>query len=158
MRVSNFADWIDETIFNEVMPGQRNYLSEIKQNFDDLEILQRTDSGASGLRGEDVLHPAWRPDTGLVTVRNPRKALIDGILLIVIDSLKWLQFNEIMIYFPIKGFLQNGGRECNEFLRVDLQKQSCSKGLCESKGTTTIPTTAPVPVNPGKERGKKNKL
>ena len=63
-----------------------------------------------------------------------------------------------MIYFPIKGFLQNGGRECNEFRRVDLQKRSCSKGLCESKGTTTKPTTAPVPVNRGKERGKKNKI
>ena len=81
MRVSNFADWIDETIFNEVMPGQRNYLPEIKYNFDVLEILQRTDSGASGLRGEDVLHPAWRPDTGIVTVRNLREASNEGIIL-----------------------------------------------------------------------------
>ena len=43
---------------------------------------------------------------------------------------------EIRIYFPIEGFSQNGGKECDEenFRRVDEEERSCSTGSCKSKG------------------------
>ena len=36
--------------------------------------------------------------------------------------------------FPIGGFPQNGGKQCDDFRRVDLEERSCSTGSCKSKG------------------------
>ena len=38
-------------------------------------------SGVDGAGGEDVLLPAWRPDIGLVAVRNLREASSEEIIL-----------------------------------------------------------------------------
>ena len=91
-------------------------------------------SGAHGVRGEDVPYPASREGSGLVTVQNLREASIEGILLLIINGLKC---NEIRIYFPIESFPQNGGKECDDFGRVESQERSCSTGSCKGKEPLT---------------------
>ena len=46
-----------------------------------MKTFQRTETGVDGVAGEDVLHPACRPDIGLVMILSLREVFNDGILL-----------------------------------------------------------------------------
>ena len=59
-----------------------------------------------------------------------------------------------LVYFPIEGLLQNGGKECNDFRRIDLEERSCSTGSCKRKDsiTTVLPRVSrPSPPPKGSD-------
>ena len=91
MRVSKFANWIHEKIFNELLPGRKivfkKKLSIIHVDLIDIILIktfQWTETGVDGNAGEDVLHPACRQDTGLVMIQSLREASNEGILLLMV--------------------------------------------------------------------------